>query len=238
MMAGDLGDHGAAMDRMYRIQRHIYDLTRKYYLLGRDRLVADLLPPKGGSVLELGCGTGRNLVSIGRAYPTARLYGVDISAEMLKSATAALDKAGLAARARVAVGDATAVDPHAAFPADGPAEGFDRVVLSYALSMIPDWEGAIAHGLRVTRPGGRLAIVDFGPCDRLPGLFQAGLYAWLARFHVTPRIDLPEAARRIAAESRCYAGVRHIHRGYATIVTIDRPLTKSTSQGPSGSGTV
>ena len=31
-------DAAVAMDRMYRWQRHIYDVTRKYYLLGRDAL--------------------------------------------------------------------------------------------------------------------------------------------------------------------------------------------------------
>ena len=35
------------MDRIYRRQRHVYDLTRKYYLLGRDRLIADLDVPRG-----------------------------------------------------------------------------------------------------------------------------------------------------------------------------------------------
>ena len=29
----------ALMDRIYRRQRHVYDLTRKYYLLGRDELI-------------------------------------------------------------------------------------------------------------------------------------------------------------------------------------------------------
>ena len=50
------------MNRMYRRQRHIYDGTRRYYLLGRDRLIADLAPAAGANVLEIGCGTGSNLV--------------------------------------------------------------------------------------------------------------------------------------------------------------------------------
>ena len=49
------------MNRIYRCQHHIYDLTRKYYLLGRDRLLAGLRPHAGDAVLEIGCGTGRNL---------------------------------------------------------------------------------------------------------------------------------------------------------------------------------
>ncbi|TIV98235.1 MAG: SAM-dependent methyltransferase, partial [Mesorhizobium sp.] len=54
--------HAELMDGVYRWQRHIYDLTRKYYLLGRDRLIDGLDVPRGGTVLELGCGTGRNIV--------------------------------------------------------------------------------------------------------------------------------------------------------------------------------
>ena len=61
-------DHAARMDRMYRYQRHIYDLTRKYYLLGRDRAIRDLQVPVDGTLLEVGCGTGRNL-----CLPTASI---------------------------------------------------------------------------------------------------------------------------------------------------------------------
>ena len=77
------------MDGVYRYQRHIYDLTRKYYLLGRDRMISGLDVPAGGTVLELGCGTGRNIVLAARRYPDARFFGLDISAEMLETAAAA-----------------------------------------------------------------------------------------------------------------------------------------------------
>jgi S-adenosylmethionine-diacylgycerolhomoserine-N-methlytransferase len=39
------------MDRMYRMQRYFYDLTRKYYLLGRDRLLTELDVQPGERVL-------------------------------------------------------------------------------------------------------------------------------------------------------------------------------------------
>lgn len=45
------------MDRHYRYQRFIYDLTRTHYLIGRKHLIAHLSPPPGGTVLEIGCGT-------------------------------------------------------------------------------------------------------------------------------------------------------------------------------------
>src|ERR1700710_1656778 len=80
------------MNRMYRWQRHIYDATRRYYLLGRDRLIAGLRPAAGESVLEIGCGTGRNLVLAARLYPDARFFGIDVSTEMLTSATTAISQ--------------------------------------------------------------------------------------------------------------------------------------------------
>ena len=46
-----------------------YDASRRYYLLGRDRLLDQLAPPPGGSILEIGCGTGRNLIGAARRYP-------------------------------------------------------------------------------------------------------------------------------------------------------------------------
>src|SRR3546814_6356021 len=99
------GGHGGLMDSIYRRQRHIYDLSRKFYLLGRDGLIADLAPPPGGAVLEIGCGTGRNLIAVGKAWPEARLYGVDISAAMLETARKAVTKAGMADRVVLAQGD-------------------------------------------------------------------------------------------------------------------------------------
>src|SRR5262245_11531474 len=73
--------HAALMDGVYCHQRHVYDVTRKYYLLGRDRMLAGLDVPPGGGVLELGCGTGRNLLLAARRYRDARFFGLDISTE-------------------------------------------------------------------------------------------------------------------------------------------------------------
>src|SRR5512141_1445517 len=117
------------MNRMYRRQRHIYDGTRRYYLLGRDRLIADLAPAASARVLEIGCGTGRNLVLAARLYPDARFFGIDISTEMLTSAISAISRCDLAKRIRVAHGDATAFDPQPLFGI--PA--FDHVMISYSL---------------------------------------------------------------------------------------------------------
>ncbi len=181
--------HAALMDEVYRGQRHIYDLTRKYYLFGRDTLIARLNARAGMRVLEVACGTGRNLAKVGKVWPGVRLFGLDISAEMLKSARAALGT-----EAHLGEGDACAFDPQALL---GEPE-FDRIVLSYSLSMIPDWQAALDHAAGQLAAGGQLHVVDFGDLQGLPGPFQTLLKGWLARFHVEPRISLPAAAARIA----------------------------------------
>lgn len=206
-----LRDHAALMDSVYSWQHHIYDATRKYFLFGRDRLIADLDCPTGTALLELGCGTGRNLGAIARKWPGAALNGLDISRTMLDHAGAQLG-----GKAVLALGDATDFDATQLF---GRAK-FDRVVLSYALSMIPDWRRVIAQALDVLAPGGTLHIVDFGDGRGLPWPLRKGLNAWLSHFHVTPRLELGDEARRLAAKRRWKCRVTHGPGGYYRLVQI------------------
>lgn len=212
-------DAARAMDRMYRHQRHLYDATRKFYLLGRDGLIADLAVPAGGSVLEIGCGTGRNLIRIARTYPDAACHGLDVSAAMLDTAGRQITRADLAHRIRLARGDATGFDPAALFGRDS----FDRIVIAYALSMIPPWERVLAQAAGHLAPGGRLHVVDFGGQGDLPRPARALLNRWLAAFAVTPRLDLPEAVSRVAADLGARARSRQRFGGYAVQAVIARP---------------
>ena len=206
-----MSDHKGLMDGVYRYQRHIYDLTRKYYLLGRDGLIADLDVPAGGAVLEIGCGTGRNLIAVGKAWPRAALYGVDISEAMLATARGCVAKAGIGDRVTLAQGDACGFDAQALF---GRAS-FDRVFISYALSMIPDWEAALRQAARCVAPGGKLEIVDFGQQERLPRLWKRALFGWLGAFHVSPRAGLHAAIEQLAQDVGGVAQSRALYRGYA-----------------------
>lgn len=206
--------HAAAMDRMYRLTRHVYDLTRKPYLLGRDRMIAGLAVPKGGTVLEVGCGTARNLVKVGESYPGARLHGVDISEVMLATATGNVRRSGLAIR--LAEGDATTFDAGTAFG----VERFDRVYFSYALSMIPDWKQALAHGLDLVAGGGRLAVVDFGFCEGLGTPARLTLHGWLGLFHVAPRAELAGEMERLARKRGLPFRFETPFGGYAVIGVI------------------
>ncbi len=204
-------DHSGLMDRIYRHQRHIYDLTRKYYLLGRDRMINGLDVPAGGTVLELGCGTGRNLVRAARRYPEACFYGLDISAEMLETAKAAVEREGISERVTLARGDATDFDAMALFG----LEKFDRVFVSYSLSMIPGWEKSVGAALAVLKPGGSLHVVDFGQQERLPRWFRAMLRTWLKKFHVEPRATLRDELEAEAGKRALSVFFETLYRGYA-----------------------
>ena len=201
--------HGGLMDAIYRNQRHVYDLTRKYYLLGRDRVIDGLNVPLGGKVLETACGTGRNLIVAARRYPDARFYGLDISEEMLKQARKNIARAGLQNRIIVARANATDFDPAELF---GVVE-FDRAFISYGLSMIPPWREAVVEAMRHLKPEGSLHVVDFGQQDDLPGWFRGLLTAWLTRFHVHPRPDLEEALHAAGSQVR----FEYLYRDYARL---------------------
>lgn len=207
------------MNRMYRRQRHIYDGTRRYYLLGRDRLIAGLQPAAGSSVLEIGCGTGRNLVLAARLHPDARLFGIDVSTEMLTSAISAISRHGLTGRVRVAHGDGTAFDPQALFG----VPSFDQVMISYSLSMIPDWRRVLQAAASRLKPGGRLHIVDFGNQERLPDIARALLLRWLAMFKVTPRADLEGVLSAMADSTRANLRFERPFRGYAQYAVLTLP---------------
>jgi S-adenosylmethionine-diacylgycerolhomoserine-N-methlytransferase len=209
-------DPAALMDRMYRRQRHIYDLTRKFYLLGRDRLIDGLTPPSGARVLEIGCGTGRNLVRAALTFPEIRACGIDVSGEMLSTARAQIERSGLSGRITVARGDATDFDPRTLFG----VEAFDRIFVSYALSMIPPWREAIGHAGGLLAPGGSLHIVDFGDQSELPAAFRTVLRRWLELFSVHPRVTLEAELIAFARARNLTVDFVPLYRRYAFLAVL------------------
>lgn len=206
------------MDQVYRHQRHIYDLTRKPYLLGRDRLIAGLRPPPSGSVLEIGCGTGRNLIRAARRYGDAQFFGVDVSALMLATARQSVRRAGLDGRIALAQADAATLDPETLFG----RRVFDRVFISYAISMIGPWRQVLASAVNLLNEGGSLHLVDFGDQRHLPRWFRALLFRWLDLFHVTPRTDIAAELAALAAREPIAWRLTPLLRGYAFHADIER----------------
>jgi S-adenosylmethionine-diacylgycerolhomoserine-N-methlytransferase len=142
------------MEHYYRFHSKIYDATRWTYLFGRDTLIEKIVANRWPThILEVGCGTGVNLVNLQRRLPQAALVGVDTSAAMLQ-----------VARRKLASINAPQVElKHIAYQQPlNLTRPFDVVVFSYALSMFnPGWEQAIAAAWADLTPGGLLAVVDF-----------------------------------------------------------------------------
>lgn len=207
------------MDRHYRFQRHIYDATRTHYLIGRRHLLAELRPPQGGSVLEIGCGTAWNLLRAAKLYPEAQLYGLDVSSAMLEVARASARRRGVSSQLTLQQGDATSFSAADLFGRDT----FDRVFFSYALTMIPAWKEALGEALACIAPGGELHIVDFGQCEDLPSSFKRLLDAFLAHYTVYPRVDMESTLRQTAAANGLSARIERLHRGYTIYAVLRRP---------------
>lgn len=186
------------MDAMYRQTRYIYDFTRKYYLLGRDRLLENLELRDGDRVLEIGCGTARNLILLAKGRPDVHCYGLDVSTEMLATAAAKVKSAGLESRITLRHCFAEELDYAKTFGLDAP---FDAAFFSYSLSMIPTWPKAIDAALANIRRGAAFYVVDFWDQGSWPGWFQWLLKYWLDLFHVHYRPELLEHLRELDAKN-------------------------------------
>lgn len=216
-------DQALAMDRMYRFTRHIYDLTRAYYLLGRDRMLAKVHTGPATATLEVGCGTARNLIRLARRSTPGQLFGLDASHEMLETAAASIARAGIAGGAGghppivLRQGLAEQLDARKMFGREAP---FDTIFFSYCLSMVPTWPGALDAALDNLRPGGRLLIVDFWDQKDLPAWFAGGLKKWLALFHVHYRPEVHAALVEIGRSGRAEVHFESVARRYAYIATL------------------
>jgi S-adenosylmethionine-diacylgycerolhomoserine-N-methlytransferase len=216
-------EQAVAMDRMYRFTRHVYDVTRAYYLLGRDRMLAKVSTGPHTATLEVGCGTARNLIRLARRPEPGRLYGLDASHEMLETAAASIARSGAPADDRPPIilrqGLAEQLDPQKMF---GRTEPFDTVFFSYCLSMVPTWPGALEAALASLRPGGTLLIVDFWDQQELPAFFAAGLKKWLSLFHVHYRPEVHDALVAIGESGRADVRFESVARRYAYIATLTK----------------
>lgn len=155
------GSHAERLQAFYAPQAAQYDRFRERLLHGREKLIKGLALPEGASVVELGGGTGRNLLFFGEQL--ARLGEVTV----LDLCPALLDEARKRAagwpNVRVVEADASRWQP---------VDAVDCVYFSYSLTMIPDWSAAIENALAMLKPGGRLGVVDFYVSHAAP---QSGL---------------------------------------------------------------
>jgi S-adenosylmethionine-diacylgycerolhomoserine-N-methlytransferase len=197
MAGAPAGGHSELMDRIYRHQRHIYDLTRKYYLFGRDKAIRELDLKPGERLVEVGCGTARNLIAIARRYPGVHLYGLDASHAMLATAQENVRRVQSRIGAPIELKQGYAEEMNSETFGAG---AFDRVLFSYSLSMIPDWRGALAAAASVVKTEGELEIVDFGDLAGLGSVAGGALRGWLKLFHVRPRKEILQGVESASRE--------------------------------------
>ena len=165
----------------YRLHARIYDATRWSFLFGRQAILRRIVDrSKPTRILEVGCGTGRNLLELAKLLPSASLTGLDLSGDMLNIAR----QKTAAHSDRVRLVEARYDEPL--------GEGYDLVLFSYALSMFnPGWEAALRTAHRELGPNGTLAVVDFH--DSPHGWFER----WMKMNHVSMEQHLlPELKRQ------------------------------------------
>jgi S-adenosylmethionine-diacylgycerolhomoserine-N-methlytransferase len=204
------------MDRMYRLQRYFYDLTRKFYLLGRDQLLDDINVRPGERVLEAGCGTARNLIILARRHPDALFYGLDASAAMLETAQTKVNAAGV----ENIVLETALADVFSFDNTFGLSEKFDKIFFSYSISMIPPWRESIENALQNLKPGGELFIVDFYDQRDLPRPFRRFLKWWLMKFHVKFWPELMPYLDSLANSGTAEVTIKSLFRRYSFIASI------------------
>jgi len=191
------GNHG--IESYYRLHARIYDATRWSFLFGRDAVLAraTVTHPAPERILEVGCGTGRNLVKLARCFPRAQITGVDLSDAMLAIArqktAASADRVSLVRRAYDTPVDLT--------------RGHDLVLCSYALSMFnPGFDAAIAAARRDLAPGGRFALVDF----------HATRFRWFSRWMRVNHVRMDGQLRPVLRESFVPV-IEQLHAAYGGV---------------------
>jgi S-adenosylmethionine-diacylgycerolhomoserine-N-methlytransferase len=187
--------HRDFLNRYYGVSRSFYDLTRKYYLFGRDTALRQLAAEPWSRLVEIGPGTGRNLRKLRAMRPDAAYGGVEASDEMLDLARRRCPWA------RFQQGFAEETDYTGLLGARP-----DRVLFSYCLSMVQEREKAIEAARRSVSADGEVVIVDFADMGAMRGPAREGLRAWLRTFHVDP---LPDELLRPHARSITYGPGRY-----------------------------
>jgi S-adenosylmethionine-diacylgycerolhomoserine-N-methlytransferase len=206
------------MDKMYRHQRYFYDLTRKYYLLGRDRLIAEMDVKPGENVLEVGCGTARNLIILAKKYPNTNFFGLDASSEMLKTSQIKADAKKIKnIHLEVALADDFTFNETFALEKE-----FDSIYFSYSISMIPPWKESIANAINNLKSGGSFYIVDFYDQRGLPKFFQKILQGWLKQFHVQFWGDLMPHLESLEKQGLGKLTVKSLYKRYSFIAKFEK----------------
>jgi demethylmenaquinone methyltransferase/2-methoxy-6-polyprenyl-1,4-benzoquinol methylase len=168
--AGARDGSGAMFDGI----AHRYDLVNRVISLGidqswRKQTVKALELQPGGKVLDLATGTADLAIMIARSHPHVSIVGVDPSEKMLEVGQKKLQTGQLSERIELQVGDAQALK--------FPDRTFDGLCIAFGIRNVPDRLQGLREMARVTKAGGRVAILELSEP-------RGGVLGPLARFHV------------------------------------------------------
>ncbi|MEQ8290463.1 MAG: class I SAM-dependent methyltransferase [Gammaproteobacteria bacterium] len=145
------------LQRYYQLHSRIYDATRWSFLFGRKKIidhVGGLMQPV--NILEVGCGTGINLLYLKQRFPHASLTGIDLSTDMLNIATRKTSKCKPVPELVNMKYENPLTD------LNSNTVKFDLILFSYALSMFnPGWDVALQTARKQLSDNGLIAVVDF-----------------------------------------------------------------------------
>jgi len=150
-----------------------YDFVNRVLSLGIDQswrraTVAALELGPGARLLDIATGTADLAIQAARSLPDLHVVGLDPSPKMLEVGRQKLAAAGLEPRVELCAGDAEQLP-------FGDAE-FDGVCIGFGIRNVPDRARALREMRRVTRAGGRIAILELSE--------PRGVLAPIARLHV------------------------------------------------------
>jgi demethylmenaquinone methyltransferase/2-methoxy-6-polyprenyl-1,4-benzoquinol methylase len=151
-----------------------YDLVNRVISLGVDqswrrKTVRELRLGPSQRVLDLATGTADLAIQVARSETSVHVVGLDPSTKMLEIGRAKLARAKLFSRVELVQGDAQALPFSSA--------SFHAVCIAFGIRNVPDRGRALREMARVTRPGGRIGILELSEP-------RAGIFGKLARFHV------------------------------------------------------
>lgn len=181
------------------------------------RIVAEKLQPalnkQEASALDVACGTGDLSLAIAQAASQARIIGIDFCRPMLE----------IAARKVLTAPRVIPFVEGDALRLPFGSESFDAVSIAFGLRNLSSVEGGLRELLRVLKPGGRAAILEFSKPE-VPG-FRALFQFYFTR--VLPRIGgiisgsrnayeyLPDSVSRFPDQNQLAALMREV--GFAEV---------------------
>lgn len=149
-------DKGAFVRDMFAKIAPRYDTANRVLTAGMDerwrkRAIALLAPPRGGTMLDLCCGTGDVVFHLLRTDPSLDVTGIDFCAPMLDGARARAP--------REALGKTTFVEGDV-MSLPFPDASFDGATMGFSLRNVVDIDQVLREILRVLKPGARFVNLD------------------------------------------------------------------------------